>query len=360
MSDSAIEISQPQDQRRGHIRLPVLPGDFKDFIVGLLGRPQTIERVVSGPFRADREDLLSIHDSIEQRVSQQNQGELVQLVVVVGFNDGSSVQLSGINEFTTYNEIRQLRSTTVTLEWTYLIRFADKEVPERQIISITLDTRGVKVRRSSALRADDDVEVVETNRSGHIHLRIAHTARTCGADMEAMLTVQLEGLVRPVPAHREFVDQHSGKIGLAMFCLFFGGSVIATFGIAKLYASRRVEAMNAQLASLEGGDMEVVAGQLAYLTDAVTQGIWAQHYFQAIVFVLVAFVLSSVCSIMSIVFATYRGESFLLLTKKSGKHMERKLKSEKKGWWAFLKTVAFSVAMGVLGNVCFYYLQCHM
>ncbi|MGL1890997.1 MAG: hypothetical protein OCD02_05185 [Spirochaetaceae bacterium] len=73
--------------------LPLSPNHFKDFISGLLGKPQSIEGDIHGTFEIDKGDLVQLHHLIEQRISQ-NDSSLVSLEIQVSYNDDSSITLT--------------------------------------------------------------------------------------------------------------------------------------------------------------------------------------------------------------------------------------------------------------------------
>src|SRR6266478_5787375 len=90
--------------------LPCSPDQFQNFISGLLGRPQTISRHISGPFELTRADIENVFYLLEQRISSQNEGTLIQFTVRVIYDDGSSVLLNSLADFQAYNEVRPLIS----------------------------------------------------------------------------------------------------------------------------------------------------------------------------------------------------------------------------------------------------------
>ncbi len=63
--------------------LPCTKEDFQEFIAGLLGKSQTIEAAVGGTFDVSKDDLVSLYHLVHQRVSQQNDGSLVQFSVQI-------------------------------------------------------------------------------------------------------------------------------------------------------------------------------------------------------------------------------------------------------------------------------------
>jgi hypothetical protein len=122
--------------------LPCPPDQFRDFIAGLLGRAQTIESVVEGPFEVNKQSIENLFHLIEQRIGSQNEATLVQFTSRVVYNDSSSVLLNSLQSFLSYNEVKPLISVGLHLSWTYLIKFQNKPFPEKQVIVISFDTTG--------------------------------------------------------------------------------------------------------------------------------------------------------------------------------------------------------------------------
>ncbi|WP_298871209.1 hypothetical protein [uncultured Bradyrhizobium sp.] len=191
MTDSPIEpeIIKPLD--RTAVLLPCEPDQFRDFIAGLLGKPQVIERMIRGPFNLGRNEIENLYYLIEQRISSQNDATLIQFTARIVFDDESSVLLNSFADFTTYKEVRPLISVSVHLSWTYLIKFRNKPIPEKQQIDVSCNAD--YSRGQVSFDFFDPARIVfspirQTRHRGNIYLRISHTDRTWGTDIEALLT----------------------------------------------------------------------------------------------------------------------------------------------------------------------------
>jgi hypothetical protein len=90
---SEIQLEPPTGSSRGAVVLPCEPDQFRDFIAGLLGRPQTIERALGGSLEVGRSEIESLYHLVEQRVSSQNEATLIQFTVRIVYDDNSSVLL---------------------------------------------------------------------------------------------------------------------------------------------------------------------------------------------------------------------------------------------------------------------------
>lgn len=109
------------DNQKGYLALPFNEEQFKDFIQGLLGTPQTITKKIKGNFVIYLKDLQNFHELITQRVIQQNHGKLLQLKTKIYYSDESDVLLGSYEELLSYNEIKPVISLAVRMTWSYLI-----------------------------------------------------------------------------------------------------------------------------------------------------------------------------------------------------------------------------------------------
>ena len=75
----------------GFVSLPFDQTQFSDFIVSLLGRPQTIEKRVYCNFAVNLEDIANFHHLINQRLTQQNKAALAQFRAKIYFSNNSSI-----------------------------------------------------------------------------------------------------------------------------------------------------------------------------------------------------------------------------------------------------------------------------
>jgi hypothetical protein len=101
VSASGPDLGKPLATDRSTMLLPCAPDQFGDFVAGLLGKPQTIERSIKGPFVVTKDDIENLHHLIEQRVSSQNERTLIQFTCRIVYDDDSSVLL---NSFPDFNE----------------------------------------------------------------------------------------------------------------------------------------------------------------------------------------------------------------------------------------------------------------
>ncbi|MCI5208308.1 MAG: hypothetical protein D3910_05840, partial [Candidatus Electrothrix sp. ATG2] len=120
------DIETKIDHRDKKVILPYSEKQFNDFLKSLLGRPQKIEKKYSSAFEIELNHIIDVFHLVDQRVGQQNKGNLINFSATISFDDGSSVTLTDIDSLKSYREIKSIVSNSVLLIWTYLIQFEDK------------------------------------------------------------------------------------------------------------------------------------------------------------------------------------------------------------------------------------------
>jgi hypothetical protein len=327
--------------------LPCPPDQFRDFIAGLLGRAQTIESWVDGPFEVDRQGVENLFHLIDQRISSQNEASLVQFTARIIYDNRSSVLVNSLQEFLSYNEVKPLIALGLHLSWSYLIKFQNKKFPEKQVIVISFDSTISNYSSSgvSSLR-------LMYREAAPITLRIEHTDRTWGADIEALLRGQLEMLRRPIGKARRLSNRYSGVIGSFAAATAFMLTLFATYRISSEFAASQTARLVAAVQNI--APSEEVARKLTFLTDLVTGGIWPRFTLFVAVLLLGLTVGSIALGVIISEQSHVKVPSFVLLTKRSRENKEIQAARLKNSWYVLLGTFAGAMVLGVLSNAIFY------
>lgn len=300
----------------GQVALPLNEEQFKDFIVSLLGKPQTISKRFRGSFEITKDNLVTLFELLNQRVQQQNDSKLIQFRATVYYNDNSTVTLSGFEHLVHYNETLPIVSKAIHLTWQYLIKFRDKNSFEKQEVSI-----------SFLANTDTPVEIDGEHTYYHenvANIRIQHTARTWGADIEALLTRHLNTIIQKESKIESFFKFNPEKIqNIIAAILTLITIMFATINTYQIRSSKLHD------------------------TDSI---FWIHHY-GGLLFLLAAtfFLLKMTFAILE-EFEVFNKPSFILLTTESLKDKNRTLKSYRQNWSRYLWTIISSIALGVLGN----------
>ena len=339
---------------KGFVTLPFAQDDFKDFIIGLLGKPQTITKSFNGVFEINKNHIINIHNLIDQRINQQNDASLIRLNARVMFDDNSSILLRSLDELVSYNEIKPIVSTGAYLSWQYLIKFNDKNVPERQEIEIAIISTS-----QDAPTLDAPVMQFDWTKGGFVHLNIKHTARTWGADIESLLSNHFNKTVRPIPKLNEWFRKQRELVGkLASFLIVGIGFIGSMLYINKSSDNRKDLRETVINEFFEEGNINTIdrlSEEIEFVTRITNLGVEAEPDFGFmwhLAIILIAFVIGSVVQGYIKKSDAYRYPSFLILTEESEQHRKKQLSKHKLKW----VSVIGSIILGVLSSLIASYL----
>lgn len=366
MSDSENKrISEPKGENqslenisyeKGYVRLPFDEEQFKEFITGLLGKPQTINSTVWGPFKIGFEEIKDLHLAIQQRISQQNKGTLIRFNSTITFEDESSVTLNSFDALMSYREIKNVICTAIDLSWLYLVQFPERDVPERQEIDISFITDKVKTFR----KAEFGNMPLHTP-SNYINIQIKHTARTWGTDLETLL----KSLVSNYKTKRyrnsieEFIHKNEILSGILVGVLFFAGSVA---GVILSNAKFKANYLADIEKSLESISSPSEIGQFKEQTDFfitfLAEGKMYSHYHTNVVYLIISVVVSILVMVLVGAMAErfYLKRSYILITRKSSTDFEKDLVKDRKDWRNFIGSIVVSIVVGLIANYIFFIL----
>jgi hypothetical protein len=329
----------PKDSREKYaVVLPCEPEDFREFISGLLGKPQTITKYIAGPFELTKHDIENFYHLVVQRVSQQNEATLIQFSITIKYDDNSTVLLNGLDDFLRYHEVRPITSTAATLSWTFLVRFQDRRVFEKQQIDVSINAAHEEELLIEGMRR------ITSHHKGSFNFRISHTARTWGADIEALLTGHIENLIKKLHPLKKFITKNSAKIGLGVGVVSLLSSMAACFYTTQVFLSSKIQEVRA----LQSAD-----ARLDYAVNLMAAGAWARFFFYIFCFLLLALVISTVLGIWAGMKADTQEPSFLLLSKQAEKAKQQQVARNKRDWLLFALSLMTSVVTGVVGNSLF-------
>lgn len=307
---------QTNDENVGQVSLPFNETQFKDFIVSLLGKPQTITKRFRGSFELTKDNIITLFELLNQRVFQQNDAKLIQFRATVYYDDNSTVTLTGFEHLVHYNEPLPVVSKGIHLTWQYLIKFRDKGTFEKQEINLSFVTE-----MDGRINIDEEMQLYAHD--NHVFLRIHHTARTWGADIEGILTKHIKTLVKKDSKFTIFFRYNTERVQNSVSGLL--ALITMTFAGYKTYKLRS-----------------------ANLT--FDSSFWLHHYGNLLFLFLGTFILLKLTLILLEEFEIYGRPSFILLTSESLKDKEKTLKSYRFNWRKYIWTIIGSLLLGVIGN----------
>lgn len=336
------------------IILPCDTAHFGQFVSGLLGKPQTIEKSLHGVFEINADDVTNTFHLVNQRINQQNEATLIQFTVKVFYDDDSSVLINSLEDFQAYTEVRPLISTGVSLSWSYLVKFKNKDVPERQNIDLSFRSGSNDV---GGTIIEDGVIISRGFRrwqhSGVV-MRIEHTERTWGIDIESLLTGHVKSLIKSPDSGKSKIYKNSGVIGFITGVLFFIGAIAGSIYTSSKFIESYIEKLKL-MTEKEVIQSDLLLSKIDFLIEIISTGAWPKFIFAVVAFVILSGIASIFIGIYVSEKANNSPSSFVLLSKSS---MENKVKVEKsltKGWQSFWVSILSSIAAGLISNYIFAY-----
>jgi len=339
--------------------LPCEPEHFRDFIAGLLGRPQTITRYLPGPYEVNRTDIESLYHLVDQRVSSQNDATLIQFTARIVYDDDSSVLLNSFTDFMHYNEVKPLISTDVHLGWTFLIKFRNKDFPEKQQIDVSFTTDNSQLltkkraREFGAYGLSEFVPYVMRRVLNSISIRISHTDRTWGTDIEALLSGQLQHLKKKDRPLKAFAYDHSGVLSLFVGSGVFISALVAGFFITDTFIERYLAAAKI-LGSNTSLNFDSLVKKIDFLMNIIASGLWTRYAFYVSGFFILAIIVAIFLAIIVSSYAETRRPSFVVLTKEAQENRDEATKRYESNWWKLTGSIIGSLIISVFGNYLFY------
>jgi len=181
----------------GSISLPLDENAFKEFMVSLLGQPESIEGYIEGAFEIDIGGFEHLNNLIDDRIARQNLSSLLEFKAKLFFNDGSSTSFNGVQSFISHRELRPLICKGFIFTWSYLVKFNDKQASERQEISISSvnedDNTGSKRRKKSRLL---NLELDISNKFPRISYSVRCTDKGWGIEITELIRRCLSNLIK--------------------------------------------------------------------------------------------------------------------------------------------------------------------
>lgn len=209
-------ILSDDDSDDQFIQVPIKKKDFGDFITSLLGQRETINGQKAGSFVIDHEWLLNLHHLIDQRIKLQAKSSLVDFSATISYHNAPDRTITTAKGFAHFNETRITTTESIVLTWTYLVIFPGKPSPEKQEISVRfVSDPSVLISRPGAILG----RIPELT-GGLASFTVAHTERTWGDDISALLIREIEACFKP----ETFLDKYHNTITsiLGITCLMAG------------------------------------------------------------------------------------------------------------------------------------------
>jgi hypothetical protein len=353
MMATETPTTRPDDTEYG-VLVPCAPDQFADFMSKLLGKPQVAEGHFEGPFDIELRDIENFYYLIEQRVTEQNKGRLIQFTTNIYFDDGTSVEVQTLSGLKAYSEVRPLVSTGVLLTWVYLVQFHNSNIPEKQQIEVNIDTRE-RERRPQQTVVHQSPHVVLRNilPSDTIGYRVSYTARTWGADIENLLKDHITSLIIAEPRSiRTFIGRWSDPyianfIALSLFAVALRGGV----WVAEWF-SNKTSTQYTEIGQQQGvSQIDQIMRKLDYIYSMISGTMFVSKMSLVLLYVVGTLILSYIIAFLISSAAALPRPAFVRLTRKAEQAKATRLQKYKKNWLVFWGTFGLASLAGVVGNI---------
>ena len=300
-------------------------------------------------------DITHIFATIEQRINQQNDAQLIQFNARIIFEDDSSVLINSYPEFVAYNEVRNIVSSELHLTLLYLIKFHDKNVPEKQEINISFISNGTKTQvqrfinavNSPRFESEDDT----TDRRGVIQYEVKHTARTWATDLSALMSNSFVALIEEESNFRKFTKRNF--FVLAFTLSFIVGSFIYVLNESdkKLAEEERIKRIE-NVFSKKNIDLKVINAELKYLAVHNEK---AEGFPFGTIMPYASFIIFFIAYLVALD-ADYK-KSFVLLTQASYKKKGISDIKYKRRTIVIITAIVSNVIIGILSSVIYEHIK---
>lgn len=338
----AKEKKELQNLSKGYVTLPFDENQFKHFITGLLGSPQTITKRIKGNFEIHLKDLQNFHDLLNQRITQQNNGKLIQLKTKIYYSDESSVLLSSYEELVTYNEVKPVVSEAVKMTWSYLIQFSDKDVPEKQEIEIMCIATPFR-----QVIEDEDTPILFSGK-GEFRITIQHTARSWGSDIESLLINQIKSLLIPCSRLREVIKKYSTTIGVLVGILFLISSLTSIYIFTRSFNEAEISRVNEFI-----GKANDINEKTDFILNYIASNSQNLFFIKSELYTVVTIFLAILLGAWVGSLADTEVRSYVVLTREALKQRDRLEEKRKRRWIWFFLSVVISIISGFVANLLF-------
>lgn len=336
------------------IVLPCEPDQFGEFIGKLLGKPQVIEKRIAGNFIIERNNVINLYHLINQRVEQQNHGVLVGFGITIYYDDNSNVRLASISEFENYAEVKNRISIGFNLSWTYLIKFSESLSPEKQDIDLTFTTLRSRFRPDEiAFVKVDDVDSYFDGWQG-FKLRVQHTARSWGVDIESLVEGHVSTLRRlPVIGLKGFMRKYRSYTVTTLTSLFVAFMISSLILAIRYYSSVKTAEYEKEMSSVPSSADKISYGVQIIINRILSGEI--QIYTAIVVGYSILIIASSIIFMekLSSVINKRRSESVLLLTEQAIENYGHMKKDESRFWVDIVSVIGLGIISGIVANYIF-------
>lgn len=326
------------------LSLPIKKKELGEFISGLLGQQQSIERNINAKFDIDHSWLVNLHELISQRIHQQADAHLTNFTSVIYFENGLKRTFTSFEAFKCYSETKKLIPVGVKIIWNYLIQFPAKNYPEKQQITFSAQIQSKDKQNGYSKEVSEYLNsIFNHSERSSLNYQIDNTERTWGDDIEVIISNQVDGII----IGNQTVDTlfNLSRLALAVIILLFsmiyplyssitGGNEVMDREMSNyLTLSKHTEV------TIDGVNRKL--DQIANMVEIGSKpkdGSWK----------LLIMFLGSPISLLFLRLTRKTSFSFLVFSKESEKYRESKQKQGRQSTWVLIGSFVISVLAGIM------------
>lgn len=323
------------------VTMPVDKKILGNFISGLLGQPQTLERQFQTAFSIDHAWLIHFCSLINQRISQQNSPEPLSFKANIYYENGVKRTVSSFAAFEHFAETQNIICKAVKISMSLLIQFSGKNIPEKQDLVFWFETSPNIEHYLGRF-----IGVAGKESTGIIDVEIRHTERTWADDMFRLILEEINSIAVSENRLKKWLRT---KV-FPLYSLIFPVVMLCMLGIGSWGKQKNADILKEKMDVLLKGNqfglpelhekMNVLLGY-SYENNS-------QQFAGVAIFI-------GLCLGMGIIF--YIGTqlvkpspSFVVMSKATEKYRDETLKSLQKKNYIFIGTMILTVALGLTSN----------
>lgn len=342
------------------LNIPINKKELGEFIYGLLGQQQSIERIYNIKFDINHNWLINLHELLNQRVHRQADATLVSFTLVVYLEEGLKRTFTSIEAFKAYSETRKQLPVGVKIVWGYLVQFPDKEHPEKQQISFSAhkhsdsseDKKEISKNKYSLESILNRMLSSESERSS-IRFQIDHTERTWGDDLEVIISNHIDEISRKDSSTDVLYDLSRFLLAL----LIFGAGIFYPLFLKLVNYSEKIHNVISDyllLSNVEPISLDLINTKINKISELVALNATKD---ENSFFIAISMVVGTIIAIVMLELTKRKTFSFLVLSNESVKYREDKLKKEKRSGIILIASFGISIIGSIIASYSYTWLS---
>jgi len=144
MNNEKLADIYSDEENQISVRLPY--EKFQEFLLGFFKDRETLKKPYDVDFVASHGDLLQFHHIITQKTEQNKFITPESSKTEIVFDDSTTRVLHGFEALKLFTETKDIGVNSVYMKWAFLRKTSDNDIPQKQTVSILLDTITTVIR----------------------------------------------------------------------------------------------------------------------------------------------------------------------------------------------------------------------